>query len=89
MMKKKTVKKYQPGKQVDSTKYYNDQSDFLARRAVIEAGAGAKKTAEKSMKEAREAKKNASRQQFKGKPGFDSMGNPVNKKGGKVKSKKK
>jgi hypothetical protein len=75
----------------DSTKIYKDEAKLQSEIAAAKSKYGLKKEAEESMTQSRKAYSDASRQQFKGKPGFDKNGFPItkNKKGGIVKSKKK
>lgn len=83
-MKKKILKKAQKGMEVstDSAAIYRDEAKFLGDLAAIQAKYGKKKAAEEAMDNSRKAYSNASRQEFKGKPGFDKLGNPIKKKTG-------
>ena len=75
----------------DSTKFYKNEAQLQSELAAAKSKYGLKKEAEQSMTESRKAYSNASRQQFKGTPGFDKNGFPIKKSkvGGSVKSKKK
>jgi hypothetical protein len=75
----------------DSTKFYKNEAQLQSELAAAKSKYGLKKEAEQSMTESRKAYSDASRQQFKGKPGFDKNGFPIKKSkvGGTVKSKKK
>ena len=75
----------------DSTKFYKNEAQLQSELAATKSKYGLKKEAEQSMTESRKAYSDASRQQFKGKPGFDKNGFPIKKSkvGGTVKSKKK
>lgn len=87
---KKKLPKAQAGKaKTDSTAYYKEEAKNRADLAVVQAKSGKKEAAKRNMAASRKAYSDASRQQFKGKPGFDSMGNPTKKKGGTTKSKSK
>jgi hypothetical protein len=75
----------------DSTKFYKNEAQLQSELAAAKSKYGLKKEAEKSMTESRKAYSDASRQQFKGKPGFDKNGFRIKKSkvGGTVKPKKK
>jgi hypothetical protein len=87
-MAKKILKKAQNGGKAtkDSTKYFKDEQDFRYKLAETDAQFGMRKSAADNMKKANQAGKDAFRQNFKGKPGFDANGYPVKKKmGGMIK----
>ena len=77
----KKVKKMQVGGKVtkDSTAYFKDKAKDNMNLAVIKSKYGLRNEADKNMKTARESLKSASRQLFKGKPGYDKNGYPVKK----------
>lgn len=81
--KPKSLTKAQKGISVkptaDSTTYYKDEAKFQSNLATIKSKYGLKKEAGETMKKARKAYSDASRQQFKGKPGFDKNGFPIKK----------
>ena len=76
---KKSLPKAQAGT-ADSTAYYKDEAIFKSNLGVIKSKYGLKKQAEEAMALARKAYSNASRQKFKGKPGYDKNGFPIEKK---------
>jgi hypothetical protein len=91
----KKVIKAQKGKTIkatpDSSKYYKDENEFQWKLAETSSKFGMKKAADEQMKNAKQAGKDADRQKFKGKPGFDANGFPVKEKaksGAKIKDKK-
>jgi hypothetical protein len=81
----KSLPKAQDGKIVksttDSTAYYKDEAIFQSNLGVLKSKYGLKKQAEEAMAKSRKAYSNASRQKFKGKPGYDKNGFPIKKKG--------
>jgi hypothetical protein len=85
----KAGKAQRGGSMTDSTAYYTKEAKDRAAIAVLNAQRGYRKAAEDNMAKARKAYSDASRQQFKGKPGFDKMGNPIKKTGGSIKSQSK
>lgn len=92
-MAKKVLKKTQSGGSTkptkDSTKYFKDESKFNTDLALLHAKFGHRKRADDKMAEAKQNLKDASRQYFKGKPGYDANGYPKKKSGGVIKSKTK
>ena len=74
---KKLVKAQTGG---DSTKYYNDENKFQWELAQNASKFGLRESAEKHVEKARKAKKDAERQGFKNKPGFDASGFPIKSK---------
>jgi hypothetical protein len=80
----KSLPKAQVGRTVkptaDSTAYYKDEAKFQSDLATISSKYGLRKAAEENMANSRKAYKDASRQKFKGKPGFDKNGFPIKKK---------
>jgi hypothetical protein len=79
MPKPKIVKIVKPT--ADSTAYYKDEAIFQSNLGVLKSKYGLKKQAEEAMAKSRKAYSNASRQKFKGKPGYDKNGFPIKKKG--------
>ena len=61
----------------DSTAYYKDEAKFQSNLGVLKSKYGLRKQAEEAMAKSREAYSNASRQKFKGKPGYDKNGFPI------------
>jgi hypothetical protein len=82
---KASMKKMQTGGKTtgkptaDSTAYYKDEAKFQGDLAVTSSKFGLRKQAEENMANSRKAYKDASRQKFKGKPGFDKNGFPIKK----------
>ena len=86
---KKIIKKAQTGivkPTKDSTKYYNDENKFQWDLAKNASKFGLRGLAKEHAKKATQAGKDAFRQNFKGKPGFDANGFPIKKQksGGKM-----
>lgn len=75
----------------DSTAYYKNEAKFQSNLGVLKSEYGLKKQAEEAMAKSRKAYSDASRQKFKGKPGYDKNGFPIKKSklGGTVKAKNK
>ena len=92
-MAKKVLKRAQKGTAVkptaDSTKYYKDENKFQWDLAQNAAKFGLGKSADEHAKKATQAGKDAFRQSYKGKPGFNANGFPIKKTGGSIKKKKK
>ena len=93
-MAKKILKKAQKGGQAglsDSTAYYKNQEQIYRQLAKSEKGDTKVSKFNKDFfeGEARKAVSDQVRQYYKGKPGFDKLGNPIKKKmGGAIKAKK-
>ena len=77
----KKVKKMQSGGKAtaDSTAYFKNKAKDDMKLAVVKSKYGLKNEAEKNMKTAKESLTSASRQFYKGKPGYDKNGYPVKK----------
>lgn len=77
----KIIKKAQGGIKAtkDSTAYFKNEAKNDMNLAVLKSKYGLRNEADKNMKTARESLKSASRQLFKGKPGYDKNGYPVKK----------
>lgn len=90
-MTKKLVKKQTGGgtkkATADSTKYYKDENKFQWDLAQTNAKFGLRKSADEHANKATKATKDADRQMFKGKPGFNANGFPLKKMGGSTKKK--
>ena len=86
----KKIKKAQRGVTAtkDSSAYYKDENEFQWKLAENSSKFGMRKAAEEQMKNAKQAGKDADRQKFKGKPGFDANGFPAKEKT-ETKTKKK
>ena len=78
----KIIKKAQGGIKAtkDSTAYFKNEAKDNMNLAVIKSKYGLRNEADKNMKTARESLKSASRQAYKGKPGYDKNGYLVKKK---------
>jgi len=78
----KKIKKAQRGVTAtkDSSAYYKDENEFQWKLAENSSKFGMRKAAEEQMKNAKQAGKDADRQKFKGKPGFDANGFPLKEK---------
>ena len=90
---KKSLPKAQAGKIVkstpDSTAYYKNEAQLQSELGVLKSKYGLKKQAEEAMAKSRKAYSDASRQQFKGKPGYDKNGFPIGEWFKKVTTNKK
>jgi hypothetical protein len=77
---KKPIKKAQNGTATaDSTKYYKDENEFQWKVAQTAAKFGNRKLADQYVEKAGKSSKDAFRQKFKGKSGFDKNGYPLKK----------